>query len=155
MMRYPSSVLVRFQLVADPIEFKEGYIDLILNWLSGGHASIGSEEELRCDYELQYFQRRLLELDTEATLVRQAYYRLYQADLDRLQEKSGSIDTKGIPAHIQQEREVSWLANQQVRRREQYETDLEMVNQEYEMLKQQCIGEIDRAKIQREKCTEQ
>jgi hypothetical protein len=150
MMRYPSNVIVRFQLVPDPIEFKEAYIDLILNWLSGGHASVGSEEELCCNYELQYFQRRLLELDTEATSIRQAYYRIYQEDLDRLREKCGSIDTKGIPAHIQAEREVSWLAERQFRRREQYEADLEMVNQEYEMLKQQCIGEIDRLKSQRE-----
>jgi hypothetical protein len=150
-MHYPNNIVLIFQLIPDLREYKEAYIDFQLAWLSGSYTNIDSEEAMRWEYEGKYFQDRLLELDTDYTLAREAIYRQYQADLEKIQNTKRPIESRGVPAHVHTNQELSWVANQQVRRREQYEADLELLEKQYISLKQQCVAKLDQIKASKEK----
>jgi hypothetical protein len=146
----PENQKTRFDLIPDRREFCQAFIDVYLDWLSGSHANISSESELNRQYQLDYYQKRMFELEAEFNTWQDTYKNRYKADVQSLQQQTDSSNPKGIPERLQNSNRITILAKQQVDLRESHEGDLAALERDYLLAKEKCSAEIERLKVEKE-----
>jgi hypothetical protein len=146
----PEDRKTSFDLIPDRREFRQAFIDLYLDWLSGAHANISSENELNRRYQLQYYQQRMFGLEAEYYSWQETYTNRYKADVQSLQQEADYGNPQGIPEWLQNSNRIAILAERQVRLRESHEGDLAALERNYLLAKEKCSAEIERLKVEKE-----